>query len=1001
MSKRLKRLLLLSLSLSPSLIANQRVTIFCMQGGHFVVTSGIPSVTQVQQSYPTCTMTVYPAGSNTPVAGNQIFSDNMGTVKGNPFQADATGVGFFYAANGRYDVVLSGGQGGGFSAPYTIGDILLQDNAGSSLVNSVTGSSGVTCSPTTGAVNCTNTGVTSNVAGTGIGVSGATGAVTISNTGVTSIGAGSGISVNQATGAVTISATGGGGGSTAFETPLPWSQTPAGTISTGSNTVTLTPCPTGLNGTDTNHWISLSGSSSTINVQSCAPGTPITCTANGHGLSTGNFVTLNGPGYSSWAVGPWLVTNTGANSISLQNSSFSGAPLAMLQVYNSTPIVVVLGTVGLSTGDSVTIAGVTGTTNANGAQTITRLDDFTYQLNGTVGNGNWTGGGTLAFTGTNFGGGGTTMTYGPEADLITGGSCTSGAPSGTVTFTAKNPHSAGYTIGSATAGVDEAMRAGIAAGIQRVLIPPGTYTFQGGVTIPSNFTISGSGAGTTLITQAPGTPGISLFQLSGTLGTSTTTATTLSFANRACPTTANCTVTDHINFTSTVGFAQNNYVYMTSGIDATYGNFFSQVNPISYISGSTVWFKDPIGIPLDPTLMTPAALTLWTPTTNVTIQDLAMDGQALGLGRYTIGTNALFGIQLAAVARSSFRNLEFRNFTSSAAMDMTNGGYGNQFSQLTSRFSGSAGYNDLSFYFQTRAQVHDILSEDAYGFGPGFYYCTYCQGVNISVEKPAGRDMKFSGCAWCQVTNFIGHRSISNCVGVTQGTFRLMMSNVTCLENTNGEGLWFSGQDNEYNIINGGQLAANGLSFAPTDLTIAPQDLNNSIINVDMTNSVNYVDATLSNQLTYALPYYSQVYNSGTQSISNSTWTSLTWDTNVADRGPVHSTSVNPTRFTIPVPQGCVTVACGWTDVSASVSFANSATGNRGLRILKNSSVGLPGAAFVPAATGADNTTLNISSRVQLQDGDYFEIQVFQESGGNLNVLGGAGITNATVKRSQ
>jgi hypothetical protein len=50
-------------------------------------------------------------------------------------------------------------------------------------VTSVTASgSGITASPTTGAVVITNTGVTSNVAGTGIGVSSGTGASTISLT---------------------------------------------------------------------------------------------------------------------------------------------------------------------------------------------------------------------------------------------------------------------------------------------------------------------------------------------------------------------------------------------------------------------------------------------------------------------------------------------------------------------------------------------------------------------------------------------------------------------------------------------------------------------------------------------------------------------------------------------------------------------------------------------------------------------------------------------------
>lgn len=55
-----------------------------------------------------------------------IYDDNLAppTARANPFTADANGFFFFYAANGRYDVRLSGG---GIVAPYTWGDILLED----------------------------------------------------------------------------------------------------------------------------------------------------------------------------------------------------------------------------------------------------------------------------------------------------------------------------------------------------------------------------------------------------------------------------------------------------------------------------------------------------------------------------------------------------------------------------------------------------------------------------------------------------------------------------------------------------------------------------------------------------------------------------------------------------------------------------------------------------------------------------------------------------------
>jgi hypothetical protein len=44
----------------------------------------------------------------------------------------------------------------------------------------------------------------------------------------------------------------------------------------------------------------------------------------------------------------------------------------------------------------------------------------------------------------------------PEAVTVTGGACTPGAASGTITVTTANAHSAGYTVGSASSGIQEA-----------------------------------------------------------------------------------------------------------------------------------------------------------------------------------------------------------------------------------------------------------------------------------------------------------------------------------------------------------------------------------------------------------------------------------------------------------------------------------------------------------------------------------------------------------------
>jgi hypothetical protein len=88
----------------------------------------------------------------------------------------------------------------------------------------------------------------------------------------------------------------------------------------------------------------------------------------------------------------------------------------------------------------------------------------------------------------------------PEAVLIAGGTCTSGAAHGTVQFTAAFGHPAGYKLESATGGVQEAINAAVFRGSngqtsRSVLIDPEEYVFHARLSIrASSVTISASGA---------------------------------------------------------------------------------------------------------------------------------------------------------------------------------------------------------------------------------------------------------------------------------------------------------------------------------------------------------------------------------------------------------------------------------------------------------------------------------------------------------------------------
>lgn len=72
-----------------------------------------------------------------------------------------------------------------------------------------------------------------------------------------------------------------------------------------------------------------------------------------------------------------------------------------------------------------------------------------------------------------------------ETVLVTGGTCTSGAPSGTITFTPAYNHSGSWTFRSATAGIQEAINSLDKMRGGTVRLPPGISTLWGGITVMS------------------------------------------------------------------------------------------------------------------------------------------------------------------------------------------------------------------------------------------------------------------------------------------------------------------------------------------------------------------------------------------------------------------------------------------------------------------------------------------------------------------------------------
>lgn len=139
--KRILWLVGLLLIATPLRGQNTRLQGFCEDGNQQVTVSGLVSVTRVQRSYPSCTVTVYDNGTSNL---STIYSNVSGTPLGNPVTAATTGQWFFYAVPGNhYDIQFSGG---GIATPFTRADWVAPLTGGNTSVLNCSAYSGASAS---------------------------------------------------------------------------------------------------------------------------------------------------------------------------------------------------------------------------------------------------------------------------------------------------------------------------------------------------------------------------------------------------------------------------------------------------------------------------------------------------------------------------------------------------------------------------------------------------------------------------------------------------------------------------------------------------------------------------------------------------------------------------------------------------------------------------------------------------------------------------------------
>lgn len=144
----------------------------------------------------------------------------------------------------------------------------------------------------------------------------------------------------------------------------------------------------------------------------------------------------------------------------------------------------------------------------------------------------------------------------------------------------------------------------------------------------------------------------------------------------------------------------------------------------------------------------------------------------------------------------------------------------------------------------------------------------------------------------------------------------------------------------------------------------------------------------------YATPYYGvTAYRTTNVSIAHDTPTNLEFTSETTDSGSIHDNVTNPHLFTAP----------SWASkmrMTGLIRFAPNATGSRGYSVLHSSgSYTTPTHAVLMQAASAVQTSLQIiTGLLSITPGDSYKIQVYQNSGGALNVEGASNETYVTVE---
>jgi hypothetical protein len=484
--------LVIAMFCGPVRSAQEKLQGWCQYGGQTVTVSGVSSSDTWQASYPSCTVTVYDTGT---LNLSTIYSDEGVTPKANPFTADTTGYWFAYAADGDYDVKFSGG---GIPAPFTLTDFKLYSaGAGISSLGGLTGATQTFADDTN--VTMSSAGTTHTLGWTGdLSVDrGGTGASTFTDNGVLLGNVAAALQVTAAGAAYQPFRVPSGGGAPAFGA-LDISQSAAVTgalaiANGGSGVATSLAAFNAFSPLTTKGDVLGFDSSNNVRL---AVGTDGQCLQ-------ANSATSSGLGWASClGASPLTVPNGGTGAATLTGSVIGNGTAAMTAVAASAQLDLLRRQ-----------PNQTATTYHYNAPHYVVSSDFDFPSQQPGGTLTAAVGATPTMTPCPLGVNGADSSHylyisgggggAAEAVLITGGTCTSGAATGTIGFTPANNHTGAWALTSATSGIQEAI-CYLPSGNNRVIVPQGTSTLNSAVSwcgetdaelfISNNAVLAGSGA---------------------------------------------------------------------------------------------------------------------------------------------------------------------------------------------------------------------------------------------------------------------------------------------------------------------------------------------------------------------------------------------------------------------------------------------------------------------------------------------------------------------------